>query len=57
MTLRARLAKLEGRTTAPDTVPDAPLVEMLDDLAARKVAGCATVQSELNELLETLKGH
>ena len=54
MTLRNRLARLENRTIAPDTAPDAAIVEYLDGLAARKSAGDASVQSELNEMLATL---
>ena len=56
MTLRARLARLEGRTPAPDTAPALAVVEYLDGLAARKATGDASVQSELNEMLATLKG-
>ena len=54
MTLRARLAKLEGRTAAPDAAPDAALIAYLDDLGARKSAGDATVQTELNALAAAL---
>jgi hypothetical protein len=60
MKLRARLNRLEGAMAArpnPDAVATfAALVEALDGMAARKAAGCGTVQRELAALVASLDG-
>jgi hypothetical protein len=56
MTLERRLTKLEaarGERSNPDMAATfAALVKALDRLAARKAAGCATVQRELGALVK-----
>jgi hypothetical protein len=60
MTMRRRLDRLEvARGTRPDLDTAATftaLVATLDRLAARKAAGCVTVQAELETLMAALDG-
>ena len=60
MNLRTRLDRLEGAMAARPAhdaaATFAALAEALDGMAARKAAGCATVQRELAALVEPLDG-
>jgi hypothetical protein len=60
MKLQHRLNRLESVLAArpnPDAAATfAALVEALDQMAARKAAGCGTVQRELVALVESFEG-
>jgi hypothetical protein len=60
VTLRQRLDRLEGamaaRPARDAAATFAALVEALDRMEARKVAGCGTVQRELAALVALLEG-
>jgi hypothetical protein len=60
VTLRKRLDLLEGAMAArpnPDAAATlAALMEALDRMAARKAAGCGTVQRELVALVASFEG-
>ena len=56
MALRARLEKLKARQSIKVAWINPAQRDTLDRLAARKVAGCATVQRELDALVAALEG-
>jgi ribosomal protein S20 len=60
MKLQNRIDRLESAMAARPahdaTATFAALVEALDRMAARKVAGCGTVQRELAALVASLEG-
>lgn len=60
MTLKNRIDRLESVLAAPPAPGAAKtfaaLVATLDRLAARKAAGCVTVQAELETLMAALDG-
>ena len=60
MNIKKRLDRLEGAMAArpnPDAAATfAALVEALDQMAARKAAGCVTVQRELVALVASFEG-
>ena len=61
MNIKKRLDRLEGAMVAnldPDSAATfAALVVALDEMAARKVAGCVIVQREIDALMKSLEGN